>query len=111
MDAVIGAVYRDERFAEIAQGGFGGGSDVAFGHEDAHWFSIAQTADGMDAEGVAADAAFRLFRHLDFGDEVTGRWIQPGELDAGCLANETASAVAADEILRSQRFGRRSARR
>jgi hypothetical protein len=31
------------------------------------------------------------------------RWIPPRELDAGGLANEAASAVAADEILRAQR--------
>ena len=34
MDPVIGAVYGDERLAEIAQGGFGPGSDVLFGDHD-----------------------------------------------------------------------------
>ena len=35
VDPVIGPVDGDERLAEIAQGGFGGLSDVLFGHEDA----------------------------------------------------------------------------
>jgi hypothetical protein len=54
----------------------------------------------MDAEGVAADAPFRLPGHLDLGDQVAGRRIQSGELDAGCFADQTTSAVASDEILR-----------
>ena len=35
MDPVISPVDGDERCAEIAEGGFGGLSDVLFGHEDA----------------------------------------------------------------------------
>jgi hypothetical protein len=58
----------------------------------------------MDAEGVAADATFRLLRHLDLGDQVAGCRIPPGELDAGCLTDQTASSVAPDEIFRPQRL-------
>jgi hypothetical protein len=58
----------------------------------------------VDAEGVAADASFRLLRHLDLGDQVAGRRIRPGELDAGCLTDQTASSVAPDEIFRPQRL-------
>src|SRR5918994_2833392 len=36
VDPVVGPVYGDERLAEIAQGGFGRGSDVLFGHHDAY---------------------------------------------------------------------------
>ena len=36
VDPVVGPVDGDERLAEIAQGGFGRGSDVRFGHHDPH---------------------------------------------------------------------------
>jgi hypothetical protein len=58
----------------------------------------------MDALVIAAEAPFRLFGHLDLGDQATRRRIPPGELDAGCLADQTASSVAPDEIFRPQRL-------
>ena len=59
----------------------------------------------MDAEGVAANAPFRrLLGHLDLGDQVAGCRIPPGERDAGCLTDQTASSVAPDEIFRPQRL-------
>ena len=58
----------------------------------------------MDAEAVTADANFRLLRHLDLGDQVAGCRIPPGELDAGCFTDQTASSVAPDEIFRPQRL-------
>ncbi len=61
-------------------------------------------AEGMDAEGVAADAPLRLLGQLNLGDQVAGCRIPPGELDAGCFPDQTASAVAPDEILRPQRL-------
>ena len=58
----------------------------------------------MDADGVAADAPLRLLGHLDLGDQVADGRIPSGELDAGCFADQAASAVASDEILRPQRL-------
>ena len=89
VDPVIGPVYGDERLAEIAQGGFARGSEVLFGHHDPYRPAIhvdhlavadlvLQPAEGMDAEGVAADAPFRLLGHLDLGDQGAGRRIPPG---------------------------------
>jgi hypothetical protein len=57
----------------------------------------------MDPERVAADAPFRLLGHLDLGDQVAGRRTPPGEVDAGCLTDQTASSVAPDEVFRPQR--------
>ena len=57
----------------------------------------------MDALVIAADAPFRLLAHLDLGDQAVRRRIPPGELDAGCLPDQTASSVAPDEIFRPQR--------
>jgi hypothetical protein len=60
-------------------------------------------AEGMDAKGIAMDAQFRLLGHFRLGNQAAGCRIPPGELDAGCLADHTAPAVAADEIVRPQR--------
>ena len=99
MDPVIGPIYGDERLAEIAQAGFAGVSDVLFGHVDPHR-SILQPGEGMDANSVVADALFRLLVHLDFSDQAAGCRIPPGELDAGCFTDQTASSIAPDEIFR-----------
>ena len=114
VDPVIGPVYGDERLAEIAQGGFGRGSDVRLGQHDPHrpsflvdHFAVADLvvhlAQGMHARGIAADAQLRLLGHLDLGDQGARGRIPTGELDAGCLPDQTASTVAPDEVLRPQR--------
>ena len=54
----------------------------------------------MGADGVVADAEFRLLGQLDLGDQGAGRRIPAGELDAGCLADQAASSVAPGEIFR-----------
>ena len=111
MDPVIGPAYGDERLTEIAQGGFGRGSDVLFGHHDPFGPTIhvdhlavanlvLQLAKGMDAKGSAVDAQWRLLGHLDLGDQVAGCRIPAGELDAGRFTDQTASSVAPHEIFR-----------
>jgi hypothetical protein len=113
VDPVIRPAHGDERPTEIAQGGFGRGSDVLFGHHDRHRPPIhvddlavadlvLHLAEGMEAKGVAMDAQFRLLGHLDLGDQAAGCRIPPAELDAGCLTDQTASSVAPDEIVRPQ---------
>ena len=54
--------------------------------------------DGSDPSAFAADADLRLFGHLHLGDHEADRRIEAGELDAGCLADGAASAVATDEV-------------
>ncbi len=61
-------------------------------------------AEGMPADGVVVDAPFRLLGQLDLGDQEARRGIPPGELDACCLADHAASAVAPDEVFRPQRL-------
>jgi hypothetical protein len=58
----------------------------------------------MGAEGVAADAKFRLLGHLHLGDQGAGRRVPPRELDSRCLADQAATSVAPDEVLRPQRL-------
>ena len=41
--------------------------------------------------------------HLDLGDQVASCRVPTGELDAGGFSDQTASAIAPDEILRQQR--------
>ncbi len=55
--------------------------------------------EGMGAEAVVTEAELRLLVHLDLGDQPAGRGIQPEEVDTGCLADQAAPSVAADEIL------------
>ena len=116
VDPVVGPVDGDERLAEIAQGGFARGSDVRFGQHDPYRPAVRvddlavadlvlHPAEGMHADGVVADAPFlRLLGQLDLGDQAARRRIPPRELDAGCLADQAASSVAPDEILRPQRL-------
>src|SRR5205085_2720220 len=63
---------------------------------------VLQPAESVDPDGVAPRAQFRLLGHLGLGDQVADRRIPPGELDAGCLADDAAPPVAPDEVLRSQ---------
>jgi hypothetical protein len=71
VDPVIGPVYGDERLADVAQGGFAGGSDVRFGHHDPYRPAILvdhlavadlvlHPTERVDAEGVVADTQVRL---------------------------------------------------
>ena len=58
----------------------------------------------MRARRRAADAQFRLLGHLDLGEQGARRRIPAGELDAGSLPNQTASSVAPDEKVGTQRL-------
>ena len=54
-----------------------------------------------DMEGIGHKVV--RTRHLDLGDHEAGRRVHSGEVDAGCLADHAAAAVAPDEVVRSQR--------
>src|SRR5262245_57503232 len=58
----------------------------------------------MDANGVVAEAPFRLLGHLDLGGQPAHRWIPSSKLNAGCFTDQTPSPVAPDEIIRPQRL-------
>ena len=114
VDPVVGPVDGDEALAEIAQGGLAR-ADLRLGQHDpdrpallvdhlAVLDLVLDLAQGMHARGSAADAQFRLLGHLDLGEQGARRRIPAGELDAGCLADQAASSVAPDEILRPQRL-------
>jgi hypothetical protein len=59
---------------------------------------------GQQHPSIAVDAQFRRLGHLDLGEQTSRRRIPSGELDAGCLTDQTASSVAPDEIVRPQRL-------
>ena len=116
VDPEVGAVHRDQRLAEIAQGRLGRGCDVLFGDHDPYGsfvavdhFAVAdlvlEPAEGVDASLIAADAQFGLLGHLDLGDQVAPGRIPSREVDAGCSTHDASSAVAPDEISRPQRRG------
>jgi hypothetical protein len=83
VNAVIGPVSGDQRFAEIVQRRFLGAADFLLGHEHTHQIAIAKLAQRMDAPGVVAQAPFRLLREFDFGDQVAGGRIRSSEFDSG----------------------------
>src|SRR6202021_3687326 len=68
-----------------------------------HALPVLQFAEAMDSLGVTADAPLRLAGHLDLGNQVAGGRIPPREVDTGFLADQAATAVASDEVLRPQR--------
>ena len=100
---VVRPVGGDERLAEDLQGGFAGVLDVLLEQHDPVRPSALLPVDGTDATALGAHADLRLLVHLDLGDQVAGRRVPPGEVDAGRLADQAAPAVAPDEVLRSER--------
>ena len=103
MDSEVGPVDGDERLADIAQCGFAVESQLLFGQHDAGRPAIS-LADRVDADGIVVKSPLRLLGRLDFGDQPARRRIPPGKLDAGCLADQAAAAIAPDEVLRAQRL-------
>ena len=83
--------------------GVAGVVDVSFREHDPNRLPLRPPTDGMLADAVATEAELRLLVHLDLGDHPAGRGIEPGEVDAGRLADQAAPAVAADEVVRSER--------
>src|SRR5207237_9188942 len=100
---VVRPVPGDECPAKLVQPGVAGVFDVSLPEPDPERPSALQPVDGTDATTLAAHADLRLLIHLDLGDQPAGRGIQPGEVDTGCLADQAASSVAADEKLRPER--------
>ncbi len=110
--SVVGPVDGDEALAEVPQGGLAR-ADLGLGQHDPDLAPflvdhlavpdlVLDLAQGMRARGSAADAQFRLLRHLDLGEQAARGRIPAGEVDAGCLSDQAASAIAPDEVLRSQ---------
>jgi hypothetical protein len=100
----VGLEDGDQRLAELGQGGLGALPKLLLGDDDAERPPILHPAEAVDAGSVVADALRRLLGRLDLGDQVALGRVPPRELDAGCLADQAASPVAPDEILRPQRL-------
>ena len=101
----IRPVHGDERLAEFVQAGVAGMFDLPFREHDPDRLPRFPPTDGMGADAVVTEAELRFLGHLDLGDHPAGRRVQPGEVDTGFLADQTASSVAADEVLRPERRG------
>jgi hypothetical protein len=104
VDPVVGPVDGDERIADIAQSGVAIESQPRFGQHDPGRSATLHLADRVGARGVLVNPPLRLLAHLDFGDQPARRRIPSGEIDAGCLANQAAAAIAPNEILRTERL-------
>jgi hypothetical protein len=101
--AVVRPVHGAERLAELVHAGVAGVVDVPFREDDPDRLPLCPPTERMLADAVATEPELRLLVHLDLGDHPAGRGIQPGEVDTGCLADQAASSVAADEVLRPDR--------
>ena len=110
MDPEVGPVDGDEALAEVAERRFVRVSDARFGQHDADRplvrvddlavpDLVLDPTDGIDAKGRPADAQFWRPGHLGLREEAARRGIPAGEVDAGRFTDETATAIAPDEIL------------
>ncbi len=98
----VGAERRDERPAEIVQGGLAG-PDLRLGGHDAHRPTVLEPVEPVHTDGIVVRALRRFPGDLDLGDQVAPRRVPAREPDACRLADEAPPAVAADEVLRAQR--------
>ena len=98
---VVRPVHADECFAELAHAGVADVLDLSFREDEPDRLPFLPSTDGVLPDAVATKAELRLLVHLDLGDHPAGRRIQPGEVDAGGLADQAAPAVAPDEVLGS----------
>ena len=110
MHPIVGPVHGDETLAKVVHGRLAG-ADFRLGqhHPDrparlidhrAVLDLVLGLAQGVRARRRATDAQLGLLGHLDLGEQGARRRIPAGELDAGRLADQAASAVAPDEVLR-----------
>ncbi len=100
---VVRAVHPDERLAELVHARVAGVVDLPLREHDPDRPVGLPPAEGVGAGGVATEAELRLLVELDLGDHPAGRGVRADEVDAGLPPDQAAAAVAADEVLRSQR--------
>jgi hypothetical protein len=102
VDPEVGPVDGDERLAELVQGRLVALLHLRLDQHHPH-AAVLESTERVDAPLAVADAPRGLAGHLDLGDQVAGRRIPAHEVDAGLLADQAATAVAADEVRRPQR--------
>ncbi len=93
---------RDERSTEVSEGWLARMARLPLSYQDTD-LAILHPAERMEAGSVVAHSPFRLLAELDLGDQVADRGIRPGKCDGGRLADQAATAVAADKIPCAQR--------
>src|SRR5437773_2134143 len=76
-------------------------TDGRFYQHNAHTLSVLPLAQSIDSLFTTADAPGGLLDHLDLGDQVAGRRVPSLEVDARRLADQAATSIAPDEVLRS----------
>ena len=96
---VVGPVDGDECLPDVVDGGLVGVLDLRFGQGEAHRRPVFRRADAA----APAQAELRLLVQLDLGDDPAGRSRQPGEVDAGGLADEAATSIAPHQVRRADR--------
>src|SRR5690242_16064315 len=102
MDAEVGPVDLGEGTAEVGEDGFGPGTELPLGDDDAEGASLDEV-DPVDADVVLSQAGRWVLRQHGLPDQVAPRRRGADELDADGLADGAATAVGTDEPGRPQR--------
>ena len=103
VNAEIGFVDGDERRAKIFEARLVALHDVGLDEHDAHALCVPELADPVHAFVAATNSDRGLVLHLRFRDQVADGWVPTLERDSRFLANQTSTAVAADDIFRAER--------
>lgn len=103
VDAEIGFVHCRKGLAQIGQRGLAARSDLPLSHDHAEPLSVLQSLEAVNANRIVTDAGRRLLGHLDLGDQVAPSRVPSREVDSGRFADQAATAIAPNEILRPDR--------
>ena len=103
MRAVVGPVGGDQRLTQVLQGRVAGVLDLRLQEDDPVRAPALLAIDGADAAALRPHADLGLLVHLDLGDQVAARGIEPGELDARRLADHAPPPVAPDQVVGPKR--------
>src|SRR6185369_4833956 len=92
----------EQRGAQITHGGRVALHHPRLDRDHAHAVAIADPAQRVNALFVAANSLWQLFAHRGLGNPVADGRIPTRKIDARGLAYQTATSVAADQIVRAQ---------
>jgi len=89
--------------AKVVQGRLAALPDLLLGRHHPHELAVLEFREAMDALVITAHAPVRLVGHRGLGNQVADGRVPAREVDPGFLADQATTAVASDEVLRSQR--------
>jgi hypothetical protein len=103
VDSEVASEHRDERLAQVLQGGLAVGSEPLLGHDHPDRLAVGHQLQTVHARRVVAQAELRLLARAHLSDQVALGRVPSRELDPRSPADDAAPAVAPDQVLRPQR--------